>query len=158
MERISETGYVRTVGRVLVPTWYAFSAIKLLKEHFANLIDLEFTSQLETRLDDVALGLCDQQTLLREFYFGTPAQTNGLQELLRCAINDADGASINCHRIGTHPTTGEEINVHIGHFGPYVRSSGKNRRIAKFMAPDEMTVDRATAMLDGPSGGAWKPQ
>ena len=158
MERISETGYVRTVGRALVPTWYAFSAIKLLKEHFANLIDLEFTSQLETRLDDVARGLCDQQTLLREFYFGTPAQSNGLQELLRCAINDADGASINCHRIGTHPTTGEEINVHIGRFGPYVRSGDTNRRIAKFMAPDEMTVDRATAMLDGPGGGAWRPQ
>ncbi len=158
MRRINDIEYVRQDGRELVPTWRAFSVIKLLKQHFANLIDLEFTAEMESRLDDIANGVSNPQAVLEAFYFGTPDAGDGLQELLRRAINTATPDEINCHRIGTHTATGEEINVRVGRYGPYVQCATTNRSIPKFMAPADITVARAMAMLAAPPNGAWRPE
>lgn len=158
MRRISDIEYVRQDGRELVPTWRAFSVIKLLKQHFANLIDLEFTAAMESRLDDIANGVSNPQAVLEAFYFGTPEGAEGLQELLRRAINSATHDEINCHHIGIHTGTGEEINVRVGKYGPHVQCGGTNRSIPKFMAPADITVARAMAMLAAPPNGAWRPE
>src|SRR5699024_11431832 len=49
---IVDRGYVRKRGSALVPSWTAFSVIRLLEEHFGRYVDYrseEHTSELQSR-------------------------------------------------------------------------------------------------------------
>ncbi len=41
---ITERGYVWRKGQALVPSWVAFAVIGLLEQHFARLVDYDFTA------------------------------------------------------------------------------------------------------------------
>ena len=53
---VIDRGYATKRGQALVPTWLAFSVVRLLEEHFADLIDYDFTAALEDDLDAIARG------------------------------------------------------------------------------------------------------
>ena len=53
---ILDRGYVRKVGQALVPTFLAFAVTNLLEQHFARLVDYEFTALMEDDLDRIAVG------------------------------------------------------------------------------------------------------
>ena len=46
---IQDRGYVRKQGSALVPSWIAFSVIRLLEQHFHDYVDYEFTADMEAR-------------------------------------------------------------------------------------------------------------
>ena len=48
--------YLWKKGTSLVPTWTAFSVIRLLEENFESLVDYEFTADLDSDLDSIARG------------------------------------------------------------------------------------------------------
>ena len=56
IDMIIERGYVTKRGQALVPSWLAFSVVRLLEEHFADLVDYDFTAALEDDLDAIARG------------------------------------------------------------------------------------------------------
>src|SRR5690625_2942490 len=56
---IQDRGYARTDGKTLIPTYTAFAVTELLESHFPHLVDSDFTSQLEDRLDMIAQGKYD---------------------------------------------------------------------------------------------------
>lgn len=72
---IQDRGYVNNRGQALVPSWLAFSVIRLLEEHFSQLIDYDFTAQMESDLDEIAAGQGDRVNWLTQFYFGEPEAT-----------------------------------------------------------------------------------
>ena len=39
-----------------MPTWVAFSVVKLLEDHLAGLVDYQFTAQMEDDLDAISRG------------------------------------------------------------------------------------------------------
>src|SRR5699024_7412959 len=41
---IQDRGYVRNRGNALVPSWVAFSVVRLLEEHFARFVNYRFTA------------------------------------------------------------------------------------------------------------------
>ena len=43
-------------GQALVPTWTAFAVVGLLEQHFDDLVDYDFTAQIEDDLDAIAAG------------------------------------------------------------------------------------------------------
>ena len=53
---IQDRGYVRKQGSALVPSWIAFSVIRLLEQHFTDYVDYEFTADMEGDLDKIANG------------------------------------------------------------------------------------------------------
>lgn len=53
---IMDRGYVSKQGQALVPSWIAFSVVRLLEEHFAALVDYDFTAEMESDLDEIAAG------------------------------------------------------------------------------------------------------
>ncbi|MFX9008222.1 DNA topoisomerase, partial [Acinetobacter baumannii] len=67
---ILERGYVTKRGQALVPSWLAFSVVRLLEQHCADLVDYDFTAALEDDLDAIARGEQRREEWLREFYFG----------------------------------------------------------------------------------------
>ena len=43
-------------GQALVPTWTAFAVVGLMEKHFDELVDYDFTAQIEEDLDAIASG------------------------------------------------------------------------------------------------------
>ncbi len=60
--------YVKRVGRNLVPTPLGEVTTRLMKERFPDIVDYEFTAQLEDKLDGIAHGGTSVQSLLSDFY------------------------------------------------------------------------------------------
>ncbi len=60
--------YIEIEKKQLIPTEIAFKVIKLLEEHFSNIVDSSFTANMEETLDKIAEGKEDWQKVLWEFY------------------------------------------------------------------------------------------
>ena len=71
---ILDRGYVFKKGTALVPSFLAFAVIKLLEQHFGQLVDYAFTAQMEDALDEIARGEAERVPWLRRFYFGETPQ------------------------------------------------------------------------------------
>ena len=100
MGTILDRGYVRKVGQALVPSFLAFAVTNLLEQHFAQLVDYEFTALMEDDLDRIAAGDEERTAWLRRFYFGERrAATSGLKALVS-DLGDIDARAINTIEIG----------------------------------------------------------
>ena len=71
---IQDRGYVRKQGSALVPSWIAFSVIRLLEQHFHDYVDYEFTADMEADLDKIANGQAAGPAWLKHFYFGEDSE------------------------------------------------------------------------------------
>lgn len=61
--------YVKTEKKQLIPNEIAFKMISVLEEHFNDIVDSEFTSNMEAKLDLIADNKADWQHVLYEFYY-----------------------------------------------------------------------------------------
>ncbi len=69
MANIQERDYIEQIeGRRLKPTELGFVVNDLLVAHFAEIVDLGFTAQMEEKLDAVEEGKANWVALMREFY------------------------------------------------------------------------------------------
>lgn len=68
---IIDRGYVYERGRALIPSWLAFSVIKLLETKFPKYVDYQFTADMENGLDQIAHGQETGRDWLTHFYFGS---------------------------------------------------------------------------------------
>ena len=53
---IQRRGYVTRQGKALVPSFTAFAVTRLLREHFADYVDIGFTAEMEEILDEISNG------------------------------------------------------------------------------------------------------
>ena len=114
---IQDRGYVNNRGSALVPTWLAFAVTRLMEEHFARLVDYDFTASMEADLDDIARGEAHRVAWLRRFYFGDEATSaEGLRDLV-ADLGDIDARAISTIDIGAG------LVVRVGRYGPYVEES-----------------------------------
>ncbi|WP_169753315.1 type I DNA topoisomerase [Campylobacter mucosalis] len=60
--------YVRIEKKQLIPNDIAFSMMQVLEKHFNDIVDSDFTSELEQKLDDIAESKADWQKILNDFY------------------------------------------------------------------------------------------
>ena len=56
IDTIQNRNYAFKKGGALVPTWVAFSVVKLLEDHLSGLVDYQFTAQMEDDLDAISRG------------------------------------------------------------------------------------------------------
>ncbi|PVI73961.1 DNA topoisomerase I, partial [Salmonella enterica subsp. enterica serovar Anatum] len=67
---ILDRGYALRQGNSLVPTFTGFVVTELLRKHFPELVDTQFTSNMEEKLDEIAEGKLNYLPYLKEFYLG----------------------------------------------------------------------------------------
>jgi len=82
MQVIQDRGYVWKKGSALVPTWIAFAVVRLLEEHFGELVDYAFTARMEDELDGIANGSVQREPWLNRFWFGDEAGERRAAEFL----------------------------------------------------------------------------
>ena len=147
---ILDRGYVFKRGSALVPSFLAFSVMKLLEENFGELVDYDFTARMEEILDAVAGGTTQRLSVLNGFYFGDSGRDfSGLHQLVT-GFGDIDARAVNSFPVG------DGIVLRVGRYGPYVeRGEGDEAHRANVpadMAPEDLTVEKAEELLAQPSG------
>ena len=60
--------YIELEKKRILPTEIAFTVTEMLEEHFPEIVDSGFTSNMEETLDEVAEGTTHWQTILKAFY------------------------------------------------------------------------------------------
>jgi DNA topoisomerase-1 len=164
---IQQRGYVWKKGSALVPSFKAFAVIQLLEKHFSDLVDYAFTARMEDELDGIAAGREEALPWLKRFYFGVaPDQTQaksgdgaaapgamslGLRTLVAERLNEIDARAINSLPLGKDEQ-GREVIVRVGRYGPYLQREDSTASIPEDLPPDEVTLQKATELLDAPSG------
>jgi len=145
IQTIQDRGYVWKKGTALVPSFTAFSAVRLLEEHFTDLVDYGFTARMEEDLDEIADGQREMVPYLQAFYFGNGHP--GLVDTVKGAFENADPREIN-----TLPFDGPDgVVLRSGRFGPYLERGEERVGVPEDIPPDELTPERATELLDAPS-------
>jgi DNA topoisomerase-1 len=154
MKTIDRRGYVWKKGKSLVPAFRAFAVVNLLQMYFADLVDYQFTAEMENQLDDIADGREDLEPWLRRFYFGNPEATTELArrglEHMTHVQHDFDFAAINSIELGV-ASDGLPVSVRSGRYGPYLVHGEDRVSIPEVTEPDSLSVEHALALLAAPS-------
>ena len=66
---LTARNYVNIEQKHLVPSEIAFKITEMLEQNFKNIVDSEFTSKMEEKLDDIAENKADWQQILADFYY-----------------------------------------------------------------------------------------
>jgi DNA topoisomerase I len=170
---IQQRGYVWKKGSALVPSFKAFAVVQLLEKHFSDLVDYAFTARMEDELDGIAAGREEAVPWLKRFYFGdeavdgsAPARRDGkgadkrtegralsvgLRSLVAERLNEIDARAINSLPLG-RDEQGRDIIIRVGRYGPYLQREDVTASIPEDLPPDEMTLAKASELLEAPSG------
>ena len=62
--------YVKRVKKSLQPTRLGFDVIGILQDYFSDIVDVEFTGEMEDKLDSIELGNSDWKSIIADFYKG----------------------------------------------------------------------------------------
>ncbi|MBQ4161093.1 MAG: type I DNA topoisomerase [Clostridia bacterium] len=93
-------GYVAREKKSLVPTELGKVTTKLLKENFENIVDVEFTANMETRLDDVESGDVAWKQILRDFYPDFKADIDRAEKELEHVKIADEVSDVQCEKCG----------------------------------------------------------
>ncbi len=142
---IQDRGYAKNEGKMLIPTFTAFAVSALLEKHFPDLVDSDFTSALEDKLDGVANGTEDPIKYLDDYYKGE----NGLKasvERQDDKINPQEAKLLDLPLEGI-----EDIQVAVGRFGPYAKMMKDGEEVSTSlpmdMDPSDLTVEKLEALI-----------
>jgi DNA topoisomerase-1 len=150
---IERRGYVFRQGKALVPSFIAFAVTRLLSSHFADLVDFEFTKEMEEDLDQISRGEREWVHFIEQFYRGDDNH-RGLEDAARQAEERADYPLID---VGTDPESGEPIRVRIGRFGPFIQvgdgGPGRTASLPPNLPPADLSVTRAMTFVKAKAEG-----
>lgn len=112
----------------LFPTDIGMVVNDFLLEHFDQIMDFNFTADVEAQFDTIAQGELDWRSMLKNFYSGFKKSVQETSE----NAERASGERI----LGKHPESGKTILVRIGRFGP----------VAQIGDPDEEKKEFASLL------------
>lgn len=148
---IIDRGYVTQRGQALVPSWVAFSVVRLLEDYFGDLVQYDFTAEMEDDLDRIADGEAERVDWLNSFYFGSDKH-KGLRRVID-NLGEIDARSINSIAID------DGVTLRIGKYGPYLEvvepgaaedAAPRRVNLPPELAPDELTPAKARELIDAP--------
>ncbi|MGH3259055.1 MAG: topoisomerase C-terminal repeat-containing protein, partial [Streptosporangiaceae bacterium] len=147
---ILDRGYVFKRGTALVPSFLAFAVVTLLERHFGQLVDYEFTAQMEDVLDEIARGEAERVPWLRRFYFGVDGDGASQERGLKSLVGDI--GDIDAREVSSFPLAGTDIVVRVGRYGPYLERDAQRVNVPEDIAPDELTPEKAEELFNKPNG------
>lgn len=168
IKTIQDRGYVHKKGSALVPSWVAFAVIGLLEQHFARLVDYDFTAAMEDELDEIAAGHERRTNWLNNFYFGgehgadgSVARAGGLKKLVGGNLEEIDAREVNSIKL-FDDSEGRAVNVRVGRNGPYLERmiigddgepTPQRANLNDELTPDELTLELVEKLFATPQEG-----
>ena len=132
---IQDRGYIKKEGKNLAPTFTAIAVTQLLSEYLPDYVDLNFTSEMEKKLDDIAEGEINYAKYLSRIYKGK----KGLKEVVK--EREKSILPENSRRMKFPPF--KEIVFNVGRFGAYITQK-KGKEELKSSLPDDLFLSDLT--------------
>ena len=111
---ISETEKEITLGAErgkLLPTDTGIVVNDFLQDSFPEIMDYNFTAEVEKEFDDIADGKAEWDQVIRKFY-------EDFEPKVEQSLNSRSERRVGERILGTDPKSGEPVMVKIGRFGP----------------------------------------
>lgn len=116
-EQISETTKQTIIGaerNKLIPTDVGIVVNDFLLQFFPEIMDYNFTAEVEKRFDEVAEGKTEWTKLMQDFY-------QEFSPLVEKTLNVKSEHKVGERELGKDPKSGKPVFVKIGRFGPVVQ-------------------------------------
>jgi DNA topoisomerase I len=98
----------------LFPTNTAMVVTDFLVEHFPDVTDFSFTSDIEQEFDEIASGKLDWKKMIDTFYQPFHKKVTITEKVERSSVGKA-------RELGVDPKTGKNVYAKLGKFGAYVQ-------------------------------------
>ena len=124
MQTIQFKGYVNKVKGALIPTFTGYAVVQFLEKYYKDLVNLQYTSNMEDELDQISIGNMKKEDYLNKFYH------LGLKEKLDQEHNKDESRLI---------MTIDNIEIRIGRYGIYAQKNKDRVTIDDSIIPSEIT-------------------
>ncbi len=114
---IQERDYVYKADGKFRPNELGVIVNGILREHFSQIVDLDFTAQMEEQLDEIARGKQEWLSILRTFY-------PPFEDMLRKALVNVEKVDMTQPTDETCPNCGKPLVIKVGRFGKFLACSG----------------------------------
>jgi DNA topoisomerase I len=98
----------------LFPTNTAMVVTDFLVEHFPDVTDFSFTSEIEQEFDEIANGKLDWKKMIHNFYQPFHKKVTLTEKVERSSVGKS-------RELGVDPKTGKKVYAKLGRFGAYVQ-------------------------------------
>jgi len=149
MKRIQDKGYVNRVKGAMIPTFTGYAVVQFLEKYFDELVDLQYTSQMEDKLDEISNGTTDSVEFLDGFYFGTDKNHPGLAADLEQEFDKDSSREI----MTVIDNEGNPIQIKIGRYGLYIQKGETRATILDTIPPSELDSDYIINLLEKKESG-----
>ena len=147
--QLSESVKTETIGAEkgkLLPTDVGVLVTDYLTGSFSDIMDYDFTANVEKDFDQIAAGKKEWNKVISEFY-------SPFHRKVDEAINNRQYSHIE-REIGIDPADGQMIVARLGQFGPYVqKGEGENKQSAslnKGQIIENLTLEEAVRLFNLP--------
>ena len=146
---ISENARAELLGAEkgkLLPTDVGVLVTDYLTGNFADIMDYDFTANVEKDFDQIADGSKQWDKTIADFY-------GAFHHKVNAAISNKEYSHLE-RQIGIDPSDGQMITARLGQFGPYVqKGEGENRQSAslnKGQIIENLTLEEAVKLFNLP--------
>ena len=139
---IINRGYVTRNKGTLIPTFTGFAVVKFLEKYFDQLINLQFTAEMEDELDAISRSDMDHIKFLKIFYNGSENQ-KGLHELLDQEFDKLESKNI----MTLSKDKKDDIMLKIGRYGIYLERGEEKANLPDEFGPENISYDIAEEMF-----------
>ncbi|MGM9842591.1 MAG: type I DNA topoisomerase [Muribaculaceae bacterium] len=144
------TETITTEKGKLMPTDIGVVVNDFLTEYFPNILDYNFTAEVEQDFDVIAQGKQEWTDSIRQFYnIFHPSVDKAMSMRLEHKVGE--------RVLGTDPATGKQVSVKIGKFGPVVQlgeADGKEKpqfaSLLKEQSVATLTLEQALKLFEFP--------
>ena len=148
MGNIQNRGYARKVNGALIPTFTAYAVIQFLESNFTDMVNLQYTADLENTLDAISRNEMKSEDFLTQFYKGENG-TAGLEALLENEVDKEKSRTI----MELKDDSGKTITVKIGRYGVYIQDGETNTTLPDDSIPSELNFKNALISLQKKAEG-----
>ena len=144
--KISKTQKTEETGKEknrLLPTDVGTVVNDFLMENFPDVLNYNFTADIEKKFDDVADGEIEWTNVIKDFY-------KDFEPMVQTAANSKSEHRVGERLVGQDPVTGKPLYAKIGRFGPVLQlgdaADEEKPRFAQFpkgLSMEDITLEQA---------------
>jgi DNA topoisomerase I len=114
---LKDRRYIISEKRLLMPQEIGFIVNDMLVEHFPEVVDLKFTAEIETELDEIAAGNLEWKKPIQDFWVPFSKKIESKESQIE-KINTDIATDLKCEKCG------KEMVIKEGRFGKFYACSG----------------------------------
>jgi len=147
MKKIQDKGYVNNIKGSLIPTLTGYAIVQFLENYFKDLVNLEYTSNMENILDEISLGNEKKEDFLNNFYFSSNGSI-GLKDQL-----DQECDKDKSRLITTLSFNKDQFEIRIGRYGLYAQNNEERVNLDSDIIPSEISGKQIKEYFDNKKAG-----